>query len=305
MYPHAVMFHHFHSAEHVSGQGSISAEQFDQLIGHYGDRMIGAEEFMERALDETLGPEQVCLTFDDGLLCQYDVACPVMEAWNLTGFFFVYSGPSSGITQNLEVFRYFRSAFFKDFDEFFDAFHDVLERRIPSELKQERQKFEASGYLTDYKYYSWSDRFYRYLRDLVLDERHDAFMVDLMRERGADISEFRHKLWMSEDHIRDLAVKGHKIGLHSFSHPTVMAAQTKEFQASEYSQNSAHLEKLTGAAPDVMSHPSNSYNADTLDILKGLGVRFGFCDNLSRSPAPSVLEWPRESHTYVLRRLEL
>jgi hypothetical protein len=52
-----------------------------------------------------------------------------------------------------------------------------------------------------------------------------------------------------------------------------------------------------------MSHPCNSYNDATLVILRELGIVLGFCSNMLRPIAPSPLEYPREDHANLLKRL--
>jgi hypothetical protein len=80
MVAHGVMFHHFHDDRHRRGQGSISAEQLVELIEHLGrNDILPAQEWMRRAAVGALTDTDTCLTFDDALRCQYDVALPVLR----------------------------------------------------------------------------------------------------------------------------------------------------------------------------------------------------------------------------------
>ena len=54
--------------------------------------ILPADEWMARATSDRLDENDLCLTFDDALRCQYDVALPVLEKYGLTAFWFVYSG---------------------------------------------------------------------------------------------------------------------------------------------------------------------------------------------------------------------
>ena len=88
--PHGVMFHHFFDARHPAGQGAISAGQLADLIAFLGrDRILPAAEWQRQAEAGTLAPDALCLTFDDNLRCQYDVALPVLRDEGLTAFWFV------------------------------------------------------------------------------------------------------------------------------------------------------------------------------------------------------------------------
>ena len=49
---------------------------------------------------------------------------------------------------------------------------------------------------------------------------------------------------------------GHTIGLHSYSHPTMMHRMSEKEQFEEYSKNLKHLENSLGKGTiEAMSHP--------------------------------------------------
>ena len=63
---------------------------FANIIEQMGpERILPARQWMQCALTATLRPTDVCLTFDGGLRCQYDVAMPVLRFYGLTAFWFV------------------------------------------------------------------------------------------------------------------------------------------------------------------------------------------------------------------------
>src|SRR5262245_4287525 len=124
---HGVMFHHFHDSIHPAGQGSISAEQLTGIIESIGpERIIPARDFLLCARNKALGQGAVCLTFDDNLRCQYDVARPVLDHYGLTAFWFVYTSVLQGNIEPLEVYRHFRMTQFASVDAFYEAFFDTL-----------------------------------------------------------------------------------------------------------------------------------------------------------------------------------
>ena len=97
------MFHHFHNNEHTKGQGSISENDFEKIILHYKDNILSAEDWYKKAISGQLSENDICLTFDDALLCQYDVALPILKKHNLTAFWFVYSSVIQGYSEKLEI----------------------------------------------------------------------------------------------------------------------------------------------------------------------------------------------------------
>ena len=103
---HGIMLHHFHDdVKHIKGQGSISAETFADMLDFYGKKyhILTAEEYLYKSNHNSLGDRDVCITFDDGLLCQYEVAYPVMKDRGLTSFMFVYTSPLDGVMENSTV----------------------------------------------------------------------------------------------------------------------------------------------------------------------------------------------------------
>ena len=78
---HGIMFHHFHDNEiHKKGQGSIDKNDFYKMINFIGrNNILDADVFVEKFKNDKLKETNVCLTFDDGLKCQYDVAFPVLK----------------------------------------------------------------------------------------------------------------------------------------------------------------------------------------------------------------------------------
>ena len=84
---YGIMFHHFHDGKrHVKGQGSITEEQFKKIISHIGRKnILDAEEFIERYKQKTFS-KHVCITFDDSLKCQFDIALPILEKFKIKAY---------------------------------------------------------------------------------------------------------------------------------------------------------------------------------------------------------------------------
>lgn len=302
--PHGIMFHHFYDEKHCKGQGAISATQLEGMIDHYRDRLLPAETWYAKALRGSLKAGDVCLTFDDCLLCQYEIAAPVLRRRGLTAFWFVYSAVLTGSIEMLEVYRKFRTTCFSDIDDYYRAFFAFIDR---SEYRGEVE----SG-LKDYSHERWggfpfytkSDTKFRYVRNFILGrEKYDHIMGVMMRERGIDPFAFASDLWMKPEHVKELKARGNVIGLHSHTHPTTMSKLSLPEQEKEYGDNFDFLRGLLGEKPLTVSHPCNSYNEGTLDILKSLGIRLGFRANMEDGHY-SALEMPREDHANVTRSLK-
>jgi peptidoglycan/xylan/chitin deacetylase (PgdA/CDA1 family) len=298
------MFHHFHDGKkHIEAEGSISPEDFVRALDAYGDHLLPAQEWLDRALAGRLSDGDVCLTFDDGLLCQAEVALPIMKERGVTAMWFVYSEPMLGEPLNFEMFRRFRTTQFEKVSDFCDAFVEVSQQKY-EDVAEQLAEFTPSKYLAAFTFYTDGERTYRFLRDKVLGpDRHTAVMLDLFAARGYTLDQARRDLWINEGHVRQLAADGHVVGLHSYSHPTNLAGLAPSVQGEEYASNAAHLKSLTGVAPITVAHPVNSYTDDTLRVLSDLGVRIGFCTTMEPVGADTPLEWPREDSSYIRGRL--
>ncbi len=296
------MFHHFTGQGHARGQGAIDADEFRRLLLHVGPRnILPAEEFLTRHVQGTLASQHTCLSFDDNLRCQYDVALPVMRELGLTAFWFVYTSVLQGRPERLELYRQFRTQYFTDVEAFYDAFFKRL-HLLPDagRLLAQLDRFVPGMYLAEYPFYTDNDRRFRFTRDELLGPKaYESFMDAMIVEHGVRPTELAGGLWMDEACLEQLHHEGHVIGLHSHTHPTRLARLSPAEQRQEYEQNFYLLAALLGERPRSMSHPCNSYDTHTLHILRDLGVQLGFCSNAAAPGTP--LEMPRDDHANVLR----
>lgn len=302
------MFHHFRDDDHPDGQGAILDRQLELIIKSIGrKRILAAEQWSDLVLKGELPNDAVCITLDDNLRCQYDVAWPVLRRHDISAFWFVYSGPLVGRQEKIEVYRYFRSVTYPDFDAFYIDFFKALTTLGTRELVDLRLKdFDHKKYLSDFPFYTVRDKVFRYTRDWILSaEQYEATMSEMMRQNGFSADGLEKRLWMDDTCLRELSARGQTIGLHSHTHPTQMARLSKSAQEEEYKTNLETLEKILGTRPSCVSHPCNSYNQDTLDLLREMAITIGFRANL-REPLYGLplLELPRNDHMNVLKEIE-
>lgn len=300
--PHGIMFHHFHGANHRPSQGSLAAEELGDILERFKRRIIPPQEWIWRSTRGKLELEQVCLTFDDSLRCQYDVALPVLEALGVKAFWFVYTSVLYGGLESLEIYRYFRTQCFSGVEEFYLEFErQVMSSGAARGARRALESFSPKAYLSEFPFYSEADRRFRFLRDKVLGmDRYNALMDSMMRRRGIHPREAAKGLWLDKACLKRLDASGHVVGMHSHTHPLRVAEFSQRRQRREYEENRDLLARLLGAPPTSMSHPCNSYDGTTLRILRELGIRTGFCSNMKRLTRRSRLEYPREDATNIL-----
>ena len=299
------MFHHFHNAQHPVSQGSLGEEQFRRILEYLETRfnLLNAGDYFDRTMSGKIQKNDICLTFDDGLKCQLDIAVPVLDEFGLKAFFFVYSGPFEGLGDSVELYRYFRTTMFPSINDFYDEFSELAAAQVTN-WSDRKKLFESSNYLSDFVFYTEADRWHRYLRDQCLGaSKYKEIMMHMMRSRGFNRKELIKQLWINDKNLIFLTQSEHIVGLHSYSHPTKLSELSKNEQQLEYQKNHEHLKRTLGRPVEVMSHPCGEYTNDTLDILKSMGIKLGFRSNMSVTEIKSSLEIPREDHANILSKI--
>lgn len=305
MTPCGLTFHHFENHVHISGQGSISERCFREIIEHVGRvNILPAEEWYSRALAGQLQDSDLCLTFDDGLLCQYDIAWPVMKEMGLTGFFFVYTSIYENGWERLELYRYFRTVYFDDVTDFYDAFYLITDKLLPKiDIIKCLNLVDISTYLSEKPFYSDEDRRFRFARDQILNSRQYYQIMDRMIEdSGLDINDVCRHLWMTPDNLKTLVKYGNIVGLHSHTHPTQITSLSTDEQIWEYDKNCQILKALSGRDPVCVSHPCGNYDTGILELLSKMNIRLGFCAEMNEGDR-SLLECPRINHSIILSQM--
>jgi len=299
MIPHGIMFHHFHDRqEHRPSQGSISADDLRGLITFYekkGAHITGAGKWLGGAVEGTLKPWEVVLTFDDGIACQYDIAVPVLDEMGLTACWFVNGAYADGLDLPLEIFRQFRH--WLGVDAFYEEFFRILKVDY-SDIYQLGMALLPPNYLASSLEYTPTDRRFRYFRDIVLGPRnYEEVMWGLIRKASWEVPT---NLSINHGQLEELIRAGHIVGMHSYSHPHNMKELPLSDQYREYTQN---LEKIPRCGYLAMSHPSGSYSKATLRILEQLGVQVGFRADMEPVDGRTNLEFPRVDHAMVMKEM--
>ena len=299
-----VMFHHFHNENHPKGQGAIAGEEFEDIIIWLKNnfQIVTPEEYTLKHKQKKLSKREICLTFDDSLLCQFDIAFPILENHGLKAFFNVYSSAFSGNPDPLEVYRYFRTVAFGNIEEFYETFFLLIKMEYPKIYKQGQSEFSLKlKYMSEYPFYSPSDKLFRFFRDEHLGrKRYYALMDQLLDESNFDRALIPGKVFMSTSNLITLQEHGHKVGLHSDTHPTNIASLSKSDQEIEYQANYDFLVQNLDCIPDSMAHPCGKYDSRTLDILESMGVQIGFVSNMVPREVQSKFCVPREDHMTIL-----
>tara|TARA_B100001057_G_scaffold42112_1_gene37702 strand:- start:833 stop:1801 length:969 start_codon:yes stop_codon:yes gene_type:complete len=312
---HGIMFHHFHDdGIHTKGQGSIDKDDFYKMINFIGRKnILDADVFFEKFKNNKLKENEVCLTFDDGIKCQIDVALPVLEELKIKSFFFVYTSLFDGKPDNLEIFRYFRMSYFNNIDEFYDSFYKSSNLDLKDFFKKNDNEIKYRK--SKYPFYSIEDIKFRLVRNNFLTKnQYEEIMFLMFDEKKFDYKDFYKKLFFQKSDLQTLNNLGHLIGLHSHNHPTMLEKLNYDEQKNEYEKSISSISNILEKPKNeikYMSHPCGSYNDDTLEILKGLGVELGFKNLMTIEKEKkmnkinnSFLEIARANHSNILEMIK-
>jgi len=309
---HGIMFHHFHDdGIHTKGQGSIDKDDFYKMINFIGrNNILDADIFFEKFKNNKLKEKEVCLTFDDAIKCQIDVALPVLEELKIKSFFFVYTSMFEGKPDNLEIFRYFRMNYFNNVDEFYNSFYQVLDKDLKTFFEDNNDKIKATK--IKFPHYSIEDIKFRLVRDIFLTKSHyEETMFLMLKEKQFNYKDFFKKLFFQKDDLIRLDSLGHLVGLHSHNHPTLLEKLNYDEQKDEYEKCLSSISNILDKPKNeikYMSHPCGSYNKDTFEILKELGIELGFKQIMTIEPEKgmkkinnSFLEIARQDHAEIYK----
>lgn len=311
---HGIMFHHFHDDNiHTKSQGSISKDRFYKLINFIGRKnILDADVFFDKFKQNKLKENEVCLTFDDAIKSQIDVALPVLEDLKVKSFFFVYTSIFEEKPGNFEIFRYFRMNFFDCVDDFYKDFYEVLNHDLTDFFSH--HKNNILNQQTIYPFYTIEDIKFRLVRDEYLKKSdYENILFNMMKIKKFEYKRILSNLFFDKNDLILLNSLGHVIGLHSYSHPFSMKDLSYDEQKIEY-QNCVDIISKILKKPLISfktaSHPHGSYNLDSLEILKELGIELAFKDSMKidrgkgmKKINNSPFEIAREDHAEIIKRM--
>jgi len=311
---HGLLFHHFHDDNiHKKSQGSIDKDQFYKLLKFVGtENILDANEFINRFQERKLEKNNVCITFDDSIRCQYDVALPILEELKIKAFFFSYSSLFEDEPDLFEIYRFFRTNFFKDMNEFYESFFFEVNEDLSNFFK--KKKNDMLNFKKTFPFHTMNDIKFIYVRDEFLSrENYQKIMKEMFLKKNFKTSEHYKNLFMSKNHIIKLNELGHNIGLHSHTHPTLIEGLSYDEQEDEYGKNITILSNIINCKKNdikTMAHPCGSYNENTKKILNNLNINIGFRSNMSIDTNKkmekinnSSLEIAREDHANIMKMI--
>ena len=135
----------------------------------------------------------------------------------------------------------------------------------------------------------------------------------MFKEKKFNHNDFFDKLFFQKSDLQILNNLGHLVGLHSHNHPTLLEKLDYEQQKNEYEKCLSSISSILSKPKNeikYMAHPCGSYNKDTLQILKELGIELGFKQIMTiesekgmKKVNNSFLEIARQDHADIFKRI--
>lgn len=299
-----IMFHHFHGKGHAKTLGSIGDEQFRKILKYLRKKynLISADNFIDKVFKQKLSSKDICLTFDDTLKCQYDIAHPILKKEKLNAFYFIYSSVFDKKLNLMEVFRDFSNRCFKNIKDFYNVFFITFEKLQKKKFLKFKKNFRSS-YLKDYKFYTLLDKKYRYARDIILSkEQYDQILIKMMSKKKYSVKKNYKKLFMNKKQILNLIKNKNIIGLHSHKHLPNLSKVNFLQQLNDYQKNYNFIKKNFKIKPLSASYPFGRYNVDTIKIMKNLKIKIAFLSKENKKF--SNLAIGRIDHSSLLKKIK-
>ena len=200
--------------------------------------ILSPDDFIYKTKNNKIQNYETCITFDDGIKSQFDVAYQFLKILKLN-LFFIYSSIFEK-KLNFELNRYFREVFFKNVDQYYQSFYKILDKEIDKKTINKILNKKKTLFIKQKKiwsFYSISDLEFRFIRDRVLDrDKFEKINIQLFKKKEFDYKSINKNIYINKKNLESLSKDENTIGLHSHNNPT-------NFDKLSYSKQFEELKK--------------------------------------------------------------
>ena len=263
--------HNYKSEKYMTG--SISDKNFEEFIIKFKKNIINFNEWIEKYKLNKLKNE-IALTFDDGLLCQYKLALPILNKYNIEAGWGICSAPIENIPIFLEIYKYFQHLYFENDNEFYNMFYNIILSNIDyKNYRKELNNIEnINNYRKNLKFYTFNDRKFRYLRDFMANTSDFEKIIKIMMNmKGCNNNLMINKIWINKEQLKKLSETQY-ICSHSHTHPTTLHKLSYKEQEEEIKESVNIIENIINKIITIFCCPCDNFNKDTINILKKVNI---------------------------------
>ncbi len=275
-----LMYHRIAAPETDAWHLAVSPENFEQQLKvlQKNYKVVSLQALYKQYFLRPFQKKCIAITFDDGYLDNFLVAGPLLEKYKMPATFFVTS-------KNIGSERYFwwdeleyiilqsqELPPFLNIDIAGEPFSFNLEaeKLLTGEMRKKHRNYDAFEPVTLRG--ALYLELWKKMSPLLADEQERV--LERIREwAGIKPASGKNYTCMSEKHLKELAGKSlFSIGGHTLSHPA-LSFHNKETQLREIKGNKEYLEGLCGRKVEMFAYPSGSFNNETINVLKELGIK--------------------------------
>ena len=127
-----------------------------------------------------------------------------------------------------------------------------------------------------------------------------------MIKQQTSIKQLSKGLWITEAKLNKISKSGHLLWLHGYNHPFNFGYLSYDIQKDELNKNYQHLIRVSKIKPEIIAYPSNSYNHNTIKILKKMNIKYGFRSDYRNNSIFNIkeknYEIPRVDHSLIINK---
>jgi peptidoglycan/xylan/chitin deacetylase (PgdA/CDA1 family) len=275
----AVMYHYVRS-DHDTIPGGIRPllvsefeKQLDWLQQRYS--IVNADTFVRWVTSNQSSSKPPCLlTFDDGTRDHAQVITPILARRNLSGVFFILTGPAE---EGLMPLTHGVHWLLGQADE---EIWQLFEQYARDELKNPAALGDDAEAKRIYHYESELRGRIKYAANMSMPPAATETIIQrAVEQEGLTLKELARNWFVSNAQIRSMHEAGMTIGLHGHSHSSLQVLGETGIRR-EIARGSAYLQKLTGEIPKWWACPFGGSGAAPAvisamqDAMKSAGLQF-------------------------------
>lgn len=281
-----LMYHKIGNPPSDPWELAVSQENFEAHLQvlQKSYNVISSDELISQLQQNKIKNKSVALTFDDGLLNNYELARPLLQKYNIPATFFI---TDSNIGKNkpfwwdeLEETILNSEKLPKKFDL------NILGNRVEFSLNGESiltpaQKVKNRNFIAYEPNSKRAELYYRLWEicsPLKIEDQH-KIIAQIKDWAGTEIA-MGTDICMTWKQVEDLSKSAlFTIGGHTHSHPSLYD-HSAEYQKREILDNKKLLESKLGININSFAYPSGRYDDNTLKVINGSGYKGAFTTRL-------------------------
>ena len=269
-----------HLTSHRVNAVDVSVSSFEGQLRYLSER--GLIRSATSAIDDE--GTGFLLTFDDGMLNNYEIVAPILRKFSVTAIFAVCPGLISGAIPY--IWR--------------DHTYLILRRMVGRSVRLPLEEYREPLLVSEGNIDEIAERF----RDWTLRSRHQDVYETVKQICEANGIAYERSEYMplrfhpmSAGQIEELALEGHVIASHTWSHRILSSLSSSE-RDRELRSSKEYLEALLNTSIDCIVYPyggENEVDAKTVQAAMAAGYHTGFMNVAEPSLNPASLARPRFS----------